>query len=371
VRQVPDSDAGRAQKLGHRSIDRAGSAQCAGSATVGGDAGDGRMRVLLIQIDGALPNLALMKIAHWHKARGDEVTLRRTIEPQLGDEPFDKVYGSAIFKFSQERLNRFQRAYPEAIIGGTGTASTQTVEELLGLSEYESYDYSGYPEFKDSIGFTQRGCRLKCKFCVVPTKEGKNRSLNPIGKIWRGSPYPKHLNILDNDFFGQPEWRERISEIRAGGFKICLQQGINVRLLDDAAASALKTIEYRDTKFKERRLYTAWDNLKDENIFFRGVETLERAGIPAKHLRAYMLIGYDKNETWDRLWHRFNRMVERGIEPYPMVFDRSRKDLTKFQRWVITGLYRAVPFNEYDANMKGSAADKREAIERQGQLAYA
>ena len=51
-----------------------------------------------------------------------------------------------------------------------------------------------------------------------------------------------------------------------------------------------------------------------------------------------------------------------------MVFDRSRKDLCKFQRWVVTGLYRAVPFEEYDANMKGSAADHQDAAARQGKL---
>jgi hypothetical protein len=92
-----------------------------------------------------------------------------------------------------------------------------TVEDVIGRPEYEFYDYGGYPDFKDSLGFTQRGCRLKCKFCVVPTKEGKNRGLNPISAIWRGDPFPRNLNILDNDFFGQPEWRERIAEIRDGG----------------------------------------------------------------------------------------------------------------------------------------------------------
>jgi hypothetical protein len=326
------------------------------------------VRVLCVQLDGSLPNLALMKIAHWHKEQGDEVTVRRAIEPELGERPYCKVYGSAIFKFSQERLMRFQRQYPDAVIGGTGTPFVHTVEEHLGVEEYEFYDYSGYPDFKDSLGFTQRGCRLKCKFCVVPTKEGKNRSLNHITAIYRGEPFPKHLNILDNDFFGQQEWRERVAEIREGRFKVCLQQGINVRLIDDESAAALKTIEYRDTKFKERRLYTAWDNLKDEGVFFKGVDILERAGIPPKQIRAYMLIGFDKNETWDRLWHRFNRMVDRGIEPYPMVFDRSRKDLTRFQRWVITGLYRAVKFEDYDASMKGSAADREEADKRQEKL---
>jgi hypothetical protein len=327
------------------------------------------VNVRLTQLDGALPNLALMKLAHWHKAHGDQVTVTRHIAPQLDEPAYERVYGSAIFKFSQDRLMRFQRQWPGAVVGGTGAPFVHTVEEVVGVSEYEFYDYSGYPDFEDSIGFTQRGCRLKCKFCVVPTKEGKNRGLNPISAIWRGDPYPRHLNILDNDFFGQPEWRERVAEIRDGGFKVCLQQGINVRLINDEAAAALATIRYQSTKFNEKKLYTAWDNIGDEKVFFKGVDCLERNGIPAKRLMAYMLVGYDKAETWDRIWHRFNRMVERGIEPYPMVFDRSsRKDLCKFQRWVVTGLYRATPFTEYDANMKGSAADRIEYAQRQGRL---
>lgn len=308
------------------------------------------MRVRLTQIDGALPNLALMKLAHWHKAQGDEVMVTRSIEPDLFDGHFDKVYGSVIFDFSKDRLERFKKAWPDAVIGGTGSGNWETVESITG--DYEYYDYSGYPDFHESIGFTQRGCRLKCKFCVVPRKEGKPRSVNAISNIWRGSPWPRKLHILDNDFFGQPEWKERIAEIKDGGFRVCLSQGINVRLINDESAAALSTIEYRNTKFNERRLYTAWDNLGDEKIFFKGVDTLERNGIPPTHLMAYMLIGFDPQETWARIWHRFNRMVERGIKPYPMVFNRDRADLRCFQRWVIMGLYRVIPWKEYEPAFK-------------------
>lgn len=311
------------------------------------------MIVRITQIDGALPNLALMKLARWHKGQGDEVVVTRDLERGIFEPEYDRVYGSAIFSFSAKRLERFTRAWPQAVVGGTGTQSGQTVEELLGLEEYEKYDYEGWPNFEDSIGFTQRGCRLKCKFCVVPTKEGKNRSTNSIWSIWRGDPWPKKLHLLDNDFFGQPEWRERIAEIRHGGFRVCLSQGINVRLIDDEQCAALATIEYRNTRFSERRLYTAWDNLRDERAFFAGVDRLERAGIPPKRLMVYMLVGYDPLETWDRLWHRFNRMVERGVEPYPMVYEKATKpELRAFQRWVITGLYRAAPFSEYRVSQK-------------------
>lgn len=320
------------------------------------------MRIRLTQIDGTLPNLALMKFAHWHLSQGHEIHVTRHLNRSLyefqGD--YNRVYGSAIFLFSADRVRRFHQEWPDAIIGGTGTTSPGTVEALIGQSEYEHYDYSGWPNFDASIGFTQRGCRLKCKFCVVPQKEGKPRSVNTIANIWRGGKHPKKLHILDNDFFGQPraEWEARIEEMRTGGFKVCLSQGINVRMIDTDAAKAMASIEYRDTKFTERRLYTAWDNLGDEKIFMAGVEKLDAAGVPPKHLMAYMLIGFDILETWERIWHRFNRMVALGILPYPMVYDRSRSDLVAWQRWVITGLYRNpnCTWDKYRRSTKSAAS---------------
>lgn len=312
------------------------------------------LRVWVTPIDGELPNIALMKLAAWHIARGDFVEMRRDLSRGLFDVEPDVHYASSIFKFSQERLLRFQLAWPRAIIGGTGTPFLTTVEQHLGVEEFERQDYSIYPEFEDSIGFSQRGCRLKCRFCVVPGKEGKPKGVNRIANIWRGEPWPRHLHLLDNDFFGQPEWRERVAEIRDGGFKVSLSQGINVRLIHEEGAKALAGLDYRDGHFKARRLYTAWDNLRDEPIFFRGVDILEAAGIPPRHLMVYMLIGYDPAETWDRIWHRFTRMVERGLQPYPMVYDRRRRDLLCFQRWVIAmgGIYEWLSWGDYERETK-------------------
>ena len=84
---------------------------------------------------------------------------------------------------------------------------------------------------------------------------------------------------------------------------------------------------------------------------------MEAAGVPPKHLMVYMLIGCDPSETWDRIWQRFHKMSERGVAPYPMVFDKARKDLVAFQRWVVTGLYRIVPWNEYDRSTKSSESN--------------
>ena len=313
------------------------------------------MKVRLTQIDGKIPNLALMKLSSWHRARGDDVYFTRRIDRDMLEPDYGRVYGSAIFSYSVGRLARFHEQWPGAVVGGTGTGDPLTVEEVID-EPWDGYDYSHYPGFKPSLGFTQRGCRLKCKFCVVPAKEGKPQSVNTIHDIWRGPGHPKQILLLDNDFFGQPmdQWRARIAELRDGGFKVSLNQGVNIRLIDDEAARALASIEYRDAQFQQRRLYTAWDNLKDERVFFRGIDRLETAGIPPSHVMAYMLIGWAPDETWERILYRFDRMVERDIKPYPMVYG-DRPDLKRFQRWVVRGLYRAVPWSEYDASIKRRA----------------
>ena len=192
------------------------------------------MRVHLYQLDGKLPNLALMRLAHHHRCRGDDVELRlvRTAEdlaPDLFDRP-DQVYASGIFQASRPLAKALQATYPEAIIGGTGVNLGATLEEL-GISSLEQ-DYTLYPDFRPSIGFSQRGCRLRCPFCVVPRKEGKVRDEQTIAELWRGDPWPREVILLDNDFFGQPRWREKIAELREGAFRVSFNQGINARLVD-------------------------------------------------------------------------------------------------------------------------------------------
>ena len=323
--------------------------------------------IRLTQLDGKLPNLALMKLAYHHRQRGDEIYFTKHVERGLWEPDYQRVYGSAIFSYSAERVAAFKQHFPEAIVGGTyNVLDNTTVEAALGIDESEVYDYSIYPKFDGSIGFTQRGCRLRCGFCVVPRKEGRPRSVNTIASIWRGEPYPRHLHLLDNDFFGQPreQWQARIEEIRGGGFKVCLNQGINIRTIDTEAAQALASITLRDDQFKTRRLYTAWDNIGDEQQFFAGVDTLEAAGIPPTCLLVYMLVGFDRRETWERVLYRFRKMTARGIRPFPMVFgDRKRglplgdanhrlapRTLGEFQRWAIRRLYSVVPFEDYSAS---------------------
>lgn len=311
------------------------------------------MHVRVTQIDGKLPNLALMRLAAWHRGQGDDVHWQRGTTRQLGEPEYDIVYGSAIFSTSAQAVEQFRRQFPGAIVGGSGGNSALRVEDIVP-SQFTTLDYGGYPAFDASIGYAMRGCRFKCGFCIVPKKEGKPSSDATIASIWRGEPYPKHLHLLDNDFFGNPEWRERVAEIKAGSFKVCINQGINVRLLDDEQAAAVVRMAPWNDAFSRRLLYCAWDNIGDERVFFDGVDRLERAGWAPSKIMAYMLVGYDPRETWDRIMHRHSRMIERGIKPYPMVHNRFRetnpdhwKSLKRFQRWAVTPIHKVATFAEY------------------------
>jgi len=305
------------------------------------------MRIRLTHLDGKLPNLALMKLAHYYKSIGAEIYFTRSVHRELFEKDYDLVLGSAIFKWSVNAIQSFLIEFPEAVVCGTGTDSLITVEQYIGREEYEHYDYSIYPYFQDSIGFTQRGCRLKCPFCVVPRKEGKVRGVNTIYNIWRGPPYPKNVHLLDNDFFGQPFWNERCKEILEGDFKICLNQGINVRLIHKEGAEALAKIKYYDDQFKTRRIYTAWDNRKDEKIFIRGIGMLTDAGIRPSHIMVYMLCGYWPNETFEDVYYRYETMKKLGVLSFPMVYDNSNKLMKHFQRWVIRRFDEVVSWEDY------------------------
>ncbi len=316
----------------------------------------------LLHADGKLPNFALMRLATYFRSRGERVRLIRGLKrrdildpiPGIGD-----VFGSSIFDFAASTRAKLDDLWGHIVWGGTGVDLRSDLASLDAGVDWDQIapDYADYPEYTPSLGFLTRGCRLRCPFCVVPEKEGKPRIVADIARVYRGGHHPKRLVLLDNDAFTESLadfWERTTRELNDGGFKVCFSQGLNLRLITPDSARLVASLEYRDNEFQRRQLYTAWDNLRDEGIFRRGVETLRQAGVPHKELMVYMLVGYRPEETWDELMYRFNTLVGLGAKPYPMVYDRTRKDLKAFKRWAITGLYRAVPFEKYDVRIKTS-----------------
>lgn len=321
------------------------------------------MNVLLVQIDGAMPNIALMRIAAHHRDRGDFVHLEhlrrprkeariRDVERGLFDQ-WDKVYASLIFTKSQPIARRLLEVYPHAVVGGSGWGF-QTVEKHAGI-ESLAQDYRDWPAFRASIGFSQRGCRLDCGFCVVPKKEGKVRDVATINQIWRGDPHPRDVVLLDNDFFGSPTWRDKIKEIKEGNFRVSLAQGINARLLPEEGAAALASINYRSIDMEKRRLYTAWDSLADEKPLFRGLRALVKYGVRPDNIMVYLLIGYAHGPVLhEEDFERHRKLREFGCRPYPMYYEWT-KELQGFQRWCVLAKDKNHSWQEWEANNYQSA----------------
>ncbi|MBY0502722.1 MAG: radical SAM protein [Bryobacteraceae bacterium] len=304
---------------------------------------------LLLQLDGKLPNLALMRLSAFLKHKGETVEFRRISSPLmlehgLFDHEWASVYASLIFERTKPVAERLRQIYPDVILGGTGWDRRVRLEDI-GVTTLD-LDYSLYPKYPHSIGFSQRGCRLRCPFCVVPEKEGRIAEERPIGEIWRGDPHPRNILLLDNDFFGAPGWRSRIEELRAGDFRVCFSQGINARLLNDESAAAVASVRYSDDDFRCRRIYTAWDNRKDERSLLTGLDSLVRHGVKAREILVYMLIGYWPGETHQDRDYRRRKLREFGCLPYPMPYVRT-PELVGFQRWVVRRADLCMSWEEY------------------------
>lgn len=293
--------------------------------------------VHLLQVDGKIPNIALMRLAAHHRERGDEVVYHHadslaSVHP-LRFGPEDKIYASLIFLRSRPIAEQLLRGRPDAIIGGTGWDFSTTLESIGVETSWQ--DYSIYPNCRKSIGYTQRGCRMKCEFCVVPKKEGAVKATATIADIWRGDPWPREIILLDNDFFGQPGWRDRIKELQDGKFKVSFNQGINARCLTEEAAEAIASVRYYDDDFTRRCIYTAWDSRPDEERLFAGLNRLVKYGVKPDHITVYMLCNFWPDETQADREYRRKRLRDFGARPFPMVYGTPTPELRGFQRWVI------------------------------------
>lgn len=316
-----------------------------------------RQRVaLLIQLDGKFPSVALMRLSTHYKALGWRVVFmslpgENAFERTWWEEPDpDAVFASLIFTWSRPLALKVLKRFPFAQVGGTGwdlgkePHDRATLEKLgVGLAQ----DYSLYPGFTASIGYTMRGCRMTekiCPFCDVWRSEGKPRAEQDIASLWRGGTWPRHLLLLDNDFGGGPQWRDLARVIREGGFRVCFSQGINARLVTEEVAETVCSLDYRDDSFEERRFYCAWDNRRDEQALFLGLRRLVKHGMKPDEILVYMLVGYDHETKGPRPlceddFYRHERLRDFGCRPFPMPFrgvsGKPDMEIMGFARWAI------------------------------------
>ncbi|HET6256696.1 MAG TPA: radical SAM protein [Puia sp.] len=296
------------------------------------------MRVAVIQVDGKLPNLALMQISSFHEKRGDSVCW---YEGPLWGNSYDRVYASKIFGFSKMPV------LPEhAVIGGTGIDFFNRLPEEM---ERCTPSYLLYPKCSYHLGFSMKGCRFGCKFCCVPKKEGRPTANSTIDNLLLNANGGNRLMLLDNDFFGGPEWQSNLRRIIELRLKVCFVQGINIRIITDEQAVLLAKSNYTNSQFNQKYLTFAWDRYHDEGLVKNGIRTCVNAGIPTKHMQFFVLIGFDT--TKDQDYERVMMLNSLGCLPFVMPYNRNDPYQRAFALWVNNrAIFRSCTWRDYRYN---------------------
>lgn len=276
------------------------------------------MRVGLCDVDGHnWPNLCLMKISAWHKARGDEVSWWQE------DGHYDVVYKSRVFTDMYSRDNIAVNNAGKVICGGTGYGlQNRLIEEV----EHIYPDYGLYPQFEGvAYGFLTRGCPRGCGFCIVSQKEGRqSRRVGDLAEFWRGQ---KEIKLLDANLLACSEHEKLLEQLAESGAWVDFTQGLDIRLTTPDNISLLNRV-------KSKMLHFAWDNPK-EDLTGHFERFMKLSRIKAKQrLSVYVLCNY--NSTFNEDLYRIETLKALGYAPYVMIYNKPEAPpvTRQLQRWV-------------------------------------
>ena len=111
------------------------------------------MKIALLDVDGHnFPNLALMKLARWHKANGDSVEM---YDPLFSS--YDRLYMSKVFTHTPDYDYSITNA-KEIIKGGTGYDVNSRLPFEVDRTQPDYTVYGDMIDRHTAYGFLTRGC---------------------------------------------------------------------------------------------------------------------------------------------------------------------------------------------------------------------
>lgn len=256
------------------------------------------MRIGLIDVDGKgkvkhfgstiYPNLALCKIASFHKSMGDDVSW---YDPMFSGH-CDKVYLSKVFNFSPDYDLPIDA--DEIIRGGTGYDIKSCLPKEIDDIQP---DLTIYPQVPSDIsyGFLSRGCPNKCKWCVVPRKEGM---IHPYWDIDRVANGKKKIVLMDNNILATGDYAiEQLNKIIERGYMVDFNQALDARLVNDEFARLLAQIRWID-----RRIRFGCDTPGQIKECERAISMIDSYGYKGQYF-LYTMLNDDINECYSRIHH--------------------------------------------------------------------
>lgn len=248
-------------------------------------------KVLLVNIDSTIPNLALKKIERYYLDRGSEVLWDMPIMAELAD----KVYVSCIFPRNKQRAISI---HPKAVIGGSGyDLHIKLPPEIEAMKP------------KINWGFTTRGCIRKCPFCFVPEMEGYIHIVGDIYDLWDGKS--KELYLMDNNILAIPaHFREICKQLRKENLRVDFNQGLDHRLLTQELWLELLSLKHiHEIRF-------AFDDMAYKNTVLRALEIMVDNGLKDWKTRWYVYVGVE--DTFETVYERLNILKQYKQHAYLM-----------------------------------------------------
>lgn len=287
------------------------------------------MQVLLVEPDyyTRYPPLGLLKLASYHRHRGDSVELvRGEISPT---EKPDRVYVTSLFTYSwrpvHAAVRHYKRMYPdvEVWLGGIYASLLPEHAALSGADKihkglfYEAENYIPawdlVPKWKASILFASRGCIRRCGFCSVPKLEGQP---NALRYGIRDLIYPSHTRVIlwDNNVLGNQNWPQLFDELLkvSPPLEVDFNQGLDARCMTNEAAEKISRMNMPIVRL-------AYDFQGIGPSVHRAIEMLAAHGVRKRRIVVYVLFNYvdDPQNFFDRV----RELLSWGVAAYPMRYE--------------------------------------------------
>lgn len=264
------------------------------------------MTIGLVDVDGKhFPNLAIMKLSAYLKAQGHKVEWAKPID-LFEQVHYDRIYASKVFSFTPD-INRNDYIADEWIVGGTGY---DVHSELPYEIEHCVPDYDLYNLPKNvAYGFLTRGCPNKCKWCIVPKKEGLIHAHADIEEI--AVDGRNNVTLMDNNVLACKHGLAQIEKMGSMNIWVDFNQGLDARLVTPEIADLLARLKWID------QIRFGCDTPKQVEECNRAVELLNERGVKKNYLFYTMLYG-DVHECYDRLmfWHNKGTRYNVQAQPY-------------------------------------------------------
>jgi len=215
--------------------------------------------ILLVEPDyrSKFPPLGLMKIATYHRNRGDIVEFYKGEAPYTKIISKDRVYITTLFTFHYDITVKCISHYTRYLkrdsvfIGGIAatlmasdfrrdTGIDNIVERQLFSSRALGYEdninidslpldydilddtFYTYPAGDNYFVHTTRGCPRGCEFCAVsllePEFEPTNNIIDQVRRVDEVYGRKRNLFVMDNNILCSSQLRETIEDIRSLGF---------------------------------------------------------------------------------------------------------------------------------------------------------